>query len=84
MTQLLSTAPSRQRVSDAPRGACAVRAGVTLIELLLVLALLVILATLAYPAYVGPMKNQQLRRSADQIRSAWGQAQVQAMKTGRR
>lgn len=54
-----------------------------MIELLLVLALLVILATTAYPAFVGPMENQKLRRSADRIRAAWGQAQVQAMKTGR-
>ncbi len=59
------------------------RRAVTLIELLLVLALLVILATAAYPAFSGPMKNQKLRQSADRVRSIWGQAQVQAMKTGR-
>ena len=76
-------APSSGRRSPLRWGPAAARRGVTLIELLLVLALLVIVATMAYPAFFGPMKNQELRRSADRIRSAWGKAQVQAMKTGR-
>ncbi len=70
-------------LAHAPKGRRSRLRGVTLIELLLVLALLVILATAAYPALSGPMRNQKLRQSADRVRSIWGQAQVQAMKTGR-
>jgi type II secretory pathway pseudopilin PulG len=58
------------------------RQAITLIELLLVLALLVIIGAMALPAFEGPMENQRLRKSGDLIRATWAKARVQAMKTG--
>lgn len=59
------------------------RQGFTLLELLLVLALLVIVAALAVPALQGTMVNQRLRSAGDLLRSQMAKARVRAMKTGR-
>jgi prepilin-type N-terminal cleavage/methylation domain-containing protein len=59
------------------------RRGVTLIELLLVLALLVIIAALAWPMLQRSFESQRLRKAADLIEAEWGRARVQAMSTGR-
>lgn len=59
------------------------RHGVTLTEVLLTLCLLVIIASLAWPALTAPFANQRLRTAADQIRAAWCGARVDAMGTGR-
>jgi len=58
------------------------RRAVTLLELLLTLSLLVALMALAWPALDGPLARQRLLSAADQIRSKWGQARVQAMSSG--
>lgn len=65
-----------QRSSSAHRG-------LTLIELLLVLAILVLAAAAAMPALRGTLQDQRLKRAADQVRIEWTRAHVQAMKTGR-
>ena len=57
--------------------------GVTLLEVLLVLTLLVTLASLAWPALKRPLSNQRLRKGADAVRIAWGRARVEAMSSGR-
>ncbi len=57
--------------------------GFTLVELLLVLAILVILAATAAPMLRGTMQDAALRSAADQIRVEWTRANVRAMKTGR-
>jgi len=59
------------------------RNGFTLLELLLVLALLVMIAALVIPALQLTMKDQRLRKSGDLLRSQMGKARVRAMKTGR-
>ena len=59
------------------------RHGLTLMEMMLVLAVLVAVAAMAMPALQGPMDDQRLRKSADLVRSQWAQARVVAMKTGR-
>jgi prepilin-type N-terminal cleavage/methylation domain-containing protein len=56
--------------------------GVTLLELLLVLALLVVFAAMAWPSLQKPFDNQRLRKAGDQIRAEWGKARVKAMDTG--
>lgn len=61
----------------------AARRAMSLVELLLVLALLVIVGAMTLPALEGPMANQRLRKSADLIRAAWNKARVKAMRTGR-
>ena len=57
--------------------------GFSLLELLLVLALLVIIGAIAAPAMGRFMATQHLRDSAGLIRAEFARARVQAMKTGR-
>ena len=59
------------------------RRGVTLLEVLLVLTLLVALASMSWPALKRPLSNQRLRKAADAVRIAWGRARVEAMSSGR-
>jgi prepilin-type N-terminal cleavage/methylation domain-containing protein len=58
------------------------RQAFTLLEVLLVLALLVVLASLSWPALTYPMANQALRSAADEIRTSWSRARVAAMTSG--
>jgi prepilin-type N-terminal cleavage/methylation domain-containing protein len=57
--------------------------GFTLLEVLLVLALLVAIAALAAPALIRPLDNHRLRRAADQVRIDWSRARNRAMDSGR-
>jgi prepilin-type N-terminal cleavage/methylation domain-containing protein len=57
--------------------------GYTLLELLLVLAILVAVASLALPALFSSLESQRLRKAGDQLRAAFGRARVAAMKSGR-
>ncbi len=68
--------PMHQRLPKLERNA------VTLIEVLLVLALLVTLAAITWPALDRPMANQRMRKAADKVRIAWAKARVEAMSTG--
>lgn len=52
-------------------------------EMMLVLAVMVAVAGLAYPAIQGAMDDQRLRRAGDLVRAEWARARVTAMKTGR-
>ena len=58
-------------------------AGLSLLEMILVLAVLVAVAAMVLPALQGPMSDQRLRKSADLVRSQWTKARVKAMQTGR-
>jgi len=55
----------------------------SLMELMLVLAVLVAVAAMVYPALQGPMDDQRLLKSADLIRAQLTKARVAAMKNGR-
>jgi prepilin-type N-terminal cleavage/methylation domain-containing protein len=57
--------------------------GFTLLEMLLVLALLVMIAAMTVPALQLTLKGQRLRKSGDLLRSQMGKARVRSMKTGR-
>ena len=59
------------------------RRGFTLLEMLLVLAILVAVAALAAPALRGAIQSARLRAAGDTIRTEWTRAHVKAMKTGR-
>ena len=59
------------------------RRAVTLMELLLVLAVLVAVAAMAWPAMVGPLETQRLRAGAERVRVQWVRARVKAIETGR-
>ncbi|MCH7726839.1 MAG: prepilin-type N-terminal cleavage/methylation domain-containing protein [Planctomycetes bacterium] len=54
----------------------------TLLELMLVLAILVGIAALVIPSFQGTLKTQRLKGGADVVRGAWGEARVEAMRTG--
>jgi len=54
----------------------------TLLELMLVLALLVIIGTLAYPSVKVPFAMQTLRKAGEVVRVQWNKARVKAMKSG--
>ena len=54
----------------------------TLLELMLVLALLVVMGALALPSLKTPFENQRLRKAGEAVRIAWNKARIQAMKSG--
>jgi prepilin-type N-terminal cleavage/methylation domain-containing protein len=59
------------------------RKAFTLIEMLLVLAIIVAVAALSMPALRGVIQGARLRAAADTVRTEWMRAHVKAMKTGR-
>jgi prepilin-type N-terminal cleavage/methylation domain-containing protein len=59
------------------------RNGFTLLEMLLVLAILVAIAALAAPALRGVVLSAKLRAAGDTVRTEWTRAHVKAMKSGR-
>ena len=58
------------------------RSAFSMLELMLVLAIVVVVAALAVPAVQGTISNQAITSGADRIRVAMGQARVQAIRTG--
>ena len=57
--------------------------GFTILELLLVLALLVTVTSLAAPTVGRTLDSHRLRSAGDEIRIAWSKARVRAMEKGR-
>ncbi len=58
------------------------RRAVTLLEILLVLAVLVALGAVAWPSLDRSLADQRLRHAADMVRAQWAQAHVRAVSTG--
>jgi prepilin-type N-terminal cleavage/methylation domain-containing protein len=58
------------------------RRAFTLIEIVLVLALLSTVAAMAWPAMRESLAQQRLRSAAEQVRAAWMKARLDAMRTG--
>jgi prepilin-type N-terminal cleavage/methylation domain-containing protein len=56
-----------------------VRRGLTLLEVLLVLGVLVALAAIVWPATQRPLAGWRLRRAADVVRTAWTRARNRAI-----
>ncbi|MEZ6118958.1 MAG: prepilin-type N-terminal cleavage/methylation domain-containing protein [Pirellulaceae bacterium] len=56
--------------------------GLTLMEVLLVLALLVIIAAVAAPRFNSTFSQQRLKKGADMVRAELARARVRAMKSG--
>ncbi len=59
------------------------RRAVTLLELMLVLAVMVAVGAIVLPALRGPLEDQRLRKAADLILAQWIQARLEALTTGR-
>ncbi len=55
----------------------------TLLELLLVLALLVVLASLAMPLFEGSFTSLRLRRATDEVLAVWVRTRTAAIESGR-
>jgi prepilin-type N-terminal cleavage/methylation domain-containing protein len=58
------------------------RPAMSLLELLLVLALLVVIAAIAAPSLERPMEAEKLRRCAQLVQAEWGKARIRAMQSG--
>ena len=58
------------------------RGGFTLLEVSLVLAIMVVVAALAVPAFRSTLKHERLRKAAEAIRADWTRTQTKAMMTG--
>jgi prepilin-type N-terminal cleavage/methylation domain-containing protein len=58
------------------------RRAFTLLEVILVLALLVVLAAIAWPGLQAVLSSLELRKSADRIRLEWEHARCQALSSG--
>jgi len=54
----------------------------TLLELMLVLALLVVFGTMSMPAFRMAFDNHRLRQGAELVRIEWNKARLKAMRTG--
>jgi prepilin-type N-terminal cleavage/methylation domain-containing protein len=64
-------------------GGNADRQGLTLVEVLLVLAIVAITAALIWPALEKPLAYHRLHSAADEVRTEWCQARIEAMRSGR-
>ncbi len=58
------------------------RAGYTLVEVLLVAALLVVVAAIAAPVLLGANERSQVRQAADKLRTSWAKARLDAIARG--
>ncbi len=58
------------------------RAGLTLLELMLVVTIIVVVAAMAAPAIQSSFSRQSLQKGADRVRVAMGQARVKAIRSG--
>jgi prepilin-type N-terminal cleavage/methylation domain-containing protein len=78
-------APNAEYKNDcAPRSALDDRrAAYTLLELMLVLAIIVVMAAIAYPSATAMYGHLRLSQAADTVREAWAQARSHAIDEGR-
>lgn len=53
-----------------------------MVELVLVMVIIVVIASLAVPAIQNTVNNQAISKAADRVRVAMGQARVRAIRTG--
>lgn len=58
------------------------RPGYTLLEMLLVVAMMSALAAVAIPSFQGPLADRRLRSAAEHVRAAWLTARSEAMTSG--
>lgn len=76
-------ATSCLRRDGSKRDPQGLRSAFTLLEVLLTLSILVAVTAIAVANLRGGFRVQRLKKGADQVRTAWAQARVDAIKTGR-
>jgi prepilin-type N-terminal cleavage/methylation domain-containing protein len=59
------------------------RRGLTLIEVMLVMVMLIILAVVAYPSLSAMYGDVKVKAAADQVRASWTEARARAIEDGR-
>jgi type II secretion system protein H len=59
------------------------RSGFTLLETIVVLAILVLVAAMSFPAFDSWLQNQRLSDAVDEVRTNWVKARAHAMQEGR-
>jgi prepilin-type N-terminal cleavage/methylation domain-containing protein len=59
------------------------RPGLTLLEVLLVMAILITLAAVAYPTLSAMYGDVRVKAAADQVRASWTEARAKAIEDGR-
>ena len=57
-------------------------AGLSLFEIILVMAIIVGIGAFVMPSFGGMLEGQRLRKSADVVRASWNNARIRAMKSG--
>jgi Tfp pilus assembly protein FimT len=72
----LPTGGGRRTAAFADRG------GMTLVEILLVLALVVLIGSMVAPVFTGAFSAIRLRRGGDQVIAQWSAARMRAIETG--
>ncbi len=78
-----ATKQHQLRVDRWPRREPRVRRrGMTLVELLLVLVLLVLVGSLSAPLFEGSFATVRLRRGTDQVLAAWSEARTRSIEAG--
>jgi prepilin-type N-terminal cleavage/methylation domain-containing protein len=80
LTSSRTQPPSRTATTSG--SAASFRRGVSLMELLLVLVLLVIAGSIAVPAITGAFGGAKLKRAGDKVIARWAEARAQAIETG--
>src|SRR5687768_6658103 len=78
----LSQPSLKGRGPDRPKYEPNSRRGLTLIELLLVLVLLVVMGSLVMPVFTGGFASVRLRRAGDQVMTRWANARARAVESG--
>lgn len=59
------------------------RPAFTMLEIVLVMVILIVLASLAYPTLSGMYADVRVKAAADQVRAAWTEARANAIEGGR-
>jgi prepilin-type N-terminal cleavage/methylation domain-containing protein len=59
-----------------------IRPAFTLLEVMLVLALMVVMAAIVWPAFDKPFASQRLHSAGDMVKAEWMRTRVRAMTTG--
>src|SRR5256885_17263591 len=68
---------------SAPPRSAGCRPAYTLLEIVLVMAILVILASMVYPSFEAMYDDQKLTDGATKVRAAWAAARSRAINEGR-
>jgi len=74
--------PAARPGADRSTRTSPVRQGMTLLELMLVVAIMVVVASLVVPNIQRTFSRQALQKGADRVRVAMGQARIKAIKNG--